>query len=284
MKARTTALAFAVGLAAPLSAQVALRTDPAEPIRGSLARLIVTLAAEDSVAPAGSVADEPLHLARDSTGAWTSLFGIPIDGGDTLPVKLVLGGRDTMQLVVPVRPGDYTVERLRVAPRMAEPDSAARVRIARENATARRVSRGAHATPRLWRDPFLPPRASRVTSTYGTARQYNGIAVSRHLGTDFAGRTGDTVVATNRGRVALIASFYLAGRVLYLDHGDGLISAYFHLSRTLVKPGDMVERGQPIAAVGHSGRVTGPHLHWVMRYGAVTIDPASVLRLLGPSP
>ena len=81
--------------------------------------------------------------------------------------------------------------------------------------------------------------------------------------------------------VALVAPFYLAGNVVYLDHGEGLISAYFHLSRTDVKLGDIVERGQIIGAVGRTGRVTGPHLHWVTRYGGVTVDPMSVLALLG---
>ncbi len=105
--------------------------------------------------------------------------------------------------------------------------------------------------------------------------------MSRHLGTDFAGAVGDPVRATNRGVVAMVADFYLAGRVVYLDHGEGLVSAYFHLSSTAVAQGDTVERGQVIGAVGKSGRVTGPHLHWVMRYGAVTVDPVSVLTLLG---
>ncbi|HXI20382.1 MAG TPA: M23 family metallopeptidase, partial [Gemmatimonadales bacterium] len=120
-----------------------------------------------------------------------------------------------------------------------------------------------------------------ITSPFGTAREFNGTVLSRHLGTDFEGRVGDPVRAANRGRVALVADFYLAGRAVYLIHGDGLVSAYFHLSRALVRPGQIVGRGQLIGEVGRSGRVTGPHLHWVMRYGAVTVDPESVLDLLG---
>ena len=78
----------------------------------------------------------------------------------------------------------------------------------------------------------------------------------------------------------MIADFYLAGKVRYLDHGEGLVSAYFHLSDVLVVMGDTVRRGQPIALVGGSGRVTGPHLHWVTRYGGVSVDPISVVELL----
>jgi murein DD-endopeptidase MepM/ murein hydrolase activator NlpD len=164
---------------------------------------------------------------------------------------------------------------------MAEPDSAARLRIARDIAQARSVSRAAHQTPIQWAEPFTQPRSTRITSGFGTARIYNGKVTSRHLGTDFSGTIGAPVYAANAGRVALVADFYLAGTVVYLDHGEGLISAYFHLNRARVSTGDTVARGQRIGDVGRSGRVTGPHLHWVMRYGGVTLDPMSVLELLG---
>ena len=233
----------------------------------------------------GEVAEEPLHFASADGGiTWTGLAPVPVEGGDSLPIILVLvhsGQQDTVRTIVPVDQPTYPSERLTVAPRMAHPDSAARVRIARDIARARSVSRSAHGTERLWDGPFRLPRSSRITSGFGTGREYNGKVTSRHLGTDFNGVVGDSIVATNRGRVAMVADFYLAGKVIYLDHGEGLISAYFHLSRALVKTGDLVEKGQLIGRVGRSGRVTGPHLHWVMRYGGVTVDPMSVLRLLG---
>jgi murein DD-endopeptidase MepM/ murein hydrolase activator NlpD len=80
--------------------------------------------------------------------------------------------------------------------------------------------------------------------------------------------------------VELIGNFYLAGRAIYINHGGGLVTAYFHLSRAYVKEGDTVAAGQRIGAVGKSGRVTGPHLHWVARYGAVSADPMSLLQLV----
>jgi murein DD-endopeptidase MepM/ murein hydrolase activator NlpD len=271
--------------AAPVSAQVALETEPAGPLRGALIRLRVTPtidAVVDSVE--GEVAGEPLHFRPAGGLAWTSFAGIPISGGDSVPVTLVLvhgGARDTVRASFAAQKGDYGIDRLQVPPRMAEPDSAARRRIARETARARAVSRAAHGTPRLWTEPFLRPAETRITSPFGTGREFNGKVLSRHLGTDFEGRVGDPVRATNRGRVVLVANFYLAGRVLYLDHGEGIVSAYFHLSKALVNTGDQVEPGQVIGAVGRSGRVTGPHLHFVMRYGGTTVDPISVLDLLG---
>jgi murein DD-endopeptidase MepM/ murein hydrolase activator NlpD len=108
---------------------------------------------------------------------------------------------------------------------------------------------------------------------------YNGTVQSRHLGTDFAGALGAPVLAAGRGVVALVADFYLAGRAVYIDHGAGVVTAYFHLSRADVAEGDTVVAGQRIGAVGRSGRVTGPHLHWVARYGAISVDPMSLLEL-----
>ena len=273
---------------AALAGQVSLSTTPATPVRGALFRLRLSPtgpAPVDSVT--GTVAEEPLHFRGEDDVFWEALAPVPVEGGDSLPLLLVLweGARaDTVRTGLAVAAGDYPHERLRVAPSMAEPDSAARVRIAREVARAREVSRGAQRTERQWSAPFLRPRPTRITSRFGTAREYNGTVTSRHMGTDFAGAVGTPVRAANRGRVALVADFYLAGRVVYLDHGEGLISAYFHLSKSQVRVGDTVERGQVIGAVGQSGRVTGPHLHWVMRYGGVTIDPMSVLSLLGEPP
>ncbi len=268
-----------------VEAQVAIETEPATPRRGSLIRLKVTPTIAGLVTGlGGEVAGEPLHFSSDDGVSWTSLAGVPFAGEDSLAMTLVLvnGDRqDTVRTAIGVVPGDYPVERLQVAPRMAEPDSAARVRIARESARARRVSQAAHETPRLWDQPFVRPIRTRITSGYGTGREFNGKIRSRHLGTDFNGRIGDPVYAPSAGRVALVANFYLAGKVIYLDHGDGLISAYFHLSRSMVRVGQVVSRGQLMAEVGQSGRVTGPHLHWVVRYGTTTVDPMSVLDLLG---
>ena len=273
-------------VAAPLglAAQVLLETDPVVPVRGTLFRLRVNPTADGPVdAIGGEVASEPLHFDRGDGVFWSALAAAPIDGGDSLPVLLAVRRgetTDTIRVAIATGAGSYRSEKLSVAPSMAEPDSAAEARIAEDNARARAVSREAHQTPRLWEPPLARPRPTRVTSGFGTARVFNGRVASRHMGTDFSGAIGAPVRAAARGRVALVADFYLAGHVVYLDHGQGLVTAYFHLSRTLVKPGEIVERGQQIGAVGRSGRVTGPHLHWIMRYGRVTVDPLAAMALL----
>ncbi len=102
---------------------------------------------------------------------------------------------------------------------------------------------------------------------------------SRHLGVDFRGAVGEPVRAANRGVVALVDNYFLAGNVVYIDHGGGVVTAYFHLSKPLVAAGDTVVRGQRIGLVGATGRVTGPHLHWAARYGTITVNPLDLVAL-----
>jgi murein DD-endopeptidase MepM/ murein hydrolase activator NlpD len=280
-----------LGAAAPAQAQFAapsalVSTTPETPARGS----VVWLRVEDDpsrndqdrlTAVEGAAAGEPLHFERAERG-FTALLGIPVDGDDTLAVALRLvrpAREDSMLVNLVVRQPSYHRERLSVSPRMVEYDSATRARIEAESARAREVSRRAHETPRLWSAPITLPRRSRITSPYGGAREYNGRVTSRHTGTDFAGAVGAPVVAAARGVVALVADFYLAGRAVYLDHGAGLVTAYFHLSRVDVAQGDTVSAGGRIGAVGRSGRVTGPHLHWVVRYGAISVDGMTLVDL-----
>ena len=274
--------------AAPLRAQdssrIAVATSPSPAPGGSVLWLFArpTGAPDSTLTLDGTAADEPLHFERLDNGRFRSLLGVQLDIGDTLPVTLRLSNgavTDTIVVALPVYQPAYPNERLLVAPRYAEPDSAARARIAGELAQSRAISRQAHDTPRLWTGPFVRPRPSRITSTYGAGREFNGQVTSRHLGTDFAGAVGAPVHAAGRAVVALVADFYLAGHAVYLDHGGGLLTGYFHLSRVDVAAGDTVAAGQVIGAVGRSGRVTGPHLHWIARYGGITVDPMTLLKL-----
>jgi hypothetical protein len=265
---------------------VVVRASPATPARGSAAWVEV----EDDwsrndqpplTAVGGEVAGEPLHFERRDRG-YAALAGVPLEGDDTLAVVLWLSRPerlDTTVVRLAVRQPDYPRERITVPPRMVEYDSATQARIESEGLRARAVSRRSHETPRLWSLPLTLPRPARITSPYGGAREYNGKVTSRHTGTDFAGAVGAPVVAPTRGVVALVADFYLAGRAVYIDHGAGLVTGYFHLSRAEVVVGDTVTAGERIGAVGRSGRVTGPHLHWILRYGAISLDPMSLVEL-----
>jgi murein DD-endopeptidase MepM/ murein hydrolase activator NlpD len=261
---------------------VRLESYPSLLTEGTIGWVLVRPTTPRTTVTGGRAAGEPLHFERSAPGEYRALIGVPIGVRDSLPISLYLAtstGADTVVLRVFVRQAGFPSEQLAVAPAFVRPDSAAAARIRRELVRSRRVSHRSQETPRLWRGPFQLPRASRITSTFGSARVYNGEVKSRHLGTDFAGAVGVPVRAAGRGVVALVANFYLAGRSVYIDHGGGLVTTYFHLSRADVGEGDTVVAGQRIGRVGQSGRVTGPHLHWAARYGIIPVNPMSLLEL-----
>jgi murein DD-endopeptidase MepM/ murein hydrolase activator NlpD len=278
---------FALASAGTVSAQaVDVRWMPERPLPGTLVRITARAADADAVpALEGRVAGQPLHFAA-SGDAYVAYAGIPADAPDSVTLSVIVrdggGIADSVSLTIAVHvepaPVAAAGERLSVASRFSRaPDAALAARIARESAMAMEVARRAHETPRLWDGPFTRPRDSRITSRFGTGRLFNGEVRSRHFGVDFAGATGAPVRAANRGVVALVADFHLAGTAIYLDHGEGFVTGYFHLSKANVVAGDTVSRGEIIGLVGATGRVTGPHLHWIARYGTVTVDPLSMV-------
>ncbi|MFN2565579.1 MAG: M23 family metallopeptidase [Gemmatimonadaceae bacterium] len=258
---------------------------PRRPKQGTLFRLYVD-GVTDARAVTGTVAGEPLHFAPAADGRVFALAPVPIDATGSLTATVVIAddlGTDTVRAPVPVAPGGYPSERLTVAPRFsARPDTALQRRIDEEARRAAAVARDAHDTPRLWSGAFARPRPGGVTSGFGRARVFNGAVQSRHMGIDFAGAVGAPVRAPNRGVVRLVDEFYLGGNVVYIDHGAGIVTAYLHLSETRVAVGDTVERGTLIGRVGATGRVTGPHLHFIARYGRHSVDPLTLLQMTRP--
>jgi hypothetical protein len=283
-------LLAAVSTAAAQIPRVDVRWEPDYPVQGRLFRVIVTADRSEHLAGLQArFADEPLHFQETGPGEYVALAGIPIEaeGELRLPVMALWedGATDSLEMAVPVRAGDYRMAQLSVAPRYGSPpDSATQARMRDESARAREVSRRSHDTPRLWRAPVVHPRPTAITSAFGDGREFNGQVTSRHMGTDFRGGVGAPVEAPARGVVALVDAFFLGGNVVYIDHGAGLVTAYLHLSEQMVAVGDTVRAGDVIGRVGDTGRVTGPHLHWIVRYGHVTVDPVSFLDLFGEEP
>jgi murein DD-endopeptidase MepM/ murein hydrolase activator NlpD len=253
-----------------------LKWTPAVPRAGTLFEIRITGASAPITS--ASIAGVTLRSRPGNADTTRLLAAIPIDSVYGVTLRVTCTGGDSAAIRIQADSGRYRLEKLRVAPQFsAPPDSALAARLAEESARAAAVARASLDTPILWRQPFAAPRPSRITSPFGSGRTFNGEVVSRHMGTDFAGAVGSPVAASNRGVVRLIGQFYLGGNVVYVDHGAGLTTAYLHLSRTLVAEGDTVERGQTIGRVGATGRVTGPHLHFIARLGGITVDPASLL-------
>lgn len=265
------------------------RVSPAGPAPGALVRIeVVDSTSSDSItAVDGTMAGEPLHFVASGARRWRAIGPVPVDASGRVTALVVVqrlaAAADTLTASVTVPPVKRATSRLRVDSTFTRPlDSATAARVADENRRAVEVARRAHHTPRQWTRQFRRPRTSIVTSAFGSGRVFNGQVTSRHLGVDFRGAIGDTVRAANRGIVALVDGFFLAGNVVYVDHGEGVVTGYFHLSKQLVAVGDTVERGQPIGLVGETGRVTAPHLHWSARYGAVTVNPLDLIRVSSP--
>ena len=268
--------------AQPLQAQEPrISATPANPEPGAIVRLSVSApaGADSVVSIRGALAEEPLHFLRVNATTWHAIGGIPVDKEGVLFANAVVqraSGKTEITRVrfdLPKLPPPPS-QPLEVDSTFTRPlDAATQARINRENARAREVGREAHERAPMWTASFMKPRTSVITSEFGSGRVFNGALTTRHLGVDFRGAVGEPVRAANRGVVALVDNFFLAGNVVYIDHGGGVVTSYFHLSKTLVHVGETVKRGQVIGLVGRTGRVTGPHLHWAARYGANTVNP-----------
>lgn len=179
-------------------------------------------------------------------------------------------------LLLRVAGRSFPVQRLRVAPRFAEPDSAALVRVAAER---RRMERAlaTRSPERLWGGAFVSPVAGGSGRGFGARRVLNGRPSAPHTGLDIGAEEGAPVVASNAGVVVLADTLYLAGKTVVVDHGLGLLTTYSHLSQKSVLVGDRLERGQMLGRVGATGRVTGPHLHWAAHVNGARVDPLSLM-------
>jgi len=135
---------------------------------------------------------------------------------------------------------------------------------------------------REWRGSFAPPVEAEISDVFGVARVFNGTTQSTHLGLDFRVPAGTPVAAVNRGTVILARPLFFEGNFIVIDHGQGLMTLYLHLSKFLVKEGDTVEKGQEIAISGGTGRATGPHLHLAVRWQGIYLNPETLLKLQLP--
>ena len=170
----------------------------------------------------------------------------------------------------------YPTEELKVEEKYVAPPKEALDRIEREKARVAKL--WTLATQRRFALPLAAPLAELPTAgRFGARRIFNNEPRSPHGGADFSAQSGTVVFAPADGTVALAEGQYFAGNAVYLDHGDGLISMAFHLSEIEVAPGATVTRGQPIGKVGATGRVTGPHLHFAIRWHGARVDPELLL-------
>lgn len=217
---------------------------------------------------------------------WYTLAGIPVEtraGSYALKISEAYGQTKSVELERTVGIGRAVYPRItvQVAKKYTEPNPEQVREINADKGVKQKAF--AIATPeKLWTGSFVAPVPSPVSDVFGTARVFNNEVQGRHLGLDFAAAAGTPVHAINRGTVILARPLYFEGGFVVIDHGQGLMSLYLHLSEFKVKEGDQVDTGQLIALSGGSGRATGPHLHLAIRWQGVYVNPAILLKLQIP--
>ena len=132
---------------------------------------------------------------------------------------------------------------------------------------------------REWRGKFSAPADAPISDVYGSQRIFNGKAQRPHYGLDFRVPSGTPVVTMNQGKVLLARFLYFEGNCVVIDHGQGLLTLYFHLSEIKVKEGDTVKKGEEVGLSGGTGRATGPHLHVAVRWQGTYLDPARLMQM-----
>lgn len=188
---------------------------------------------------------------------------------------LVLGDK-TVDIAVVRRA--YPSSKITVPQKFVEPPKEVQKQIEEEAAIKKGVFESSRPN-RLWQGPFLAPTNTSYTSSFGLRRTYNGRTLSVHQGLDYKAALGTQVAAANSGRIAIARNMYFEGGFIVIDHGESIFTLYMHLSEFLVKERVHIEKGDPIGRSGSSGRVTGPHLHFAVRWQGAYLEPSTLLTL-----
>jgi murein DD-endopeptidase MepM/ murein hydrolase activator NlpD len=241
------------------------------PVPGGIAQLPLGTAAARPTAHDGEV---PLLVVGDPDG-WTALVGIPLaaqPGMAHISVRPAQGGaaRDVGYTIAPKR---YREQRLKVAPGTVDLSPEDQARYQRERVHLATVM-ATFTEPPPQAMHMRVPVPGRRSSSFGLRRVFNGQARNPHSGMDIAAASGTPVVAPLAGRVIDTGDYFFNGGTVWLDHGGGLLTMVCHLSSIDVKVGDLLQAGERYCAVGATGRVTGPHLHWSVMLNRAMVDPA----------
>ena len=193
------------------------------------------------------------------------------------------GGKISFTRTFAVARGKYpkTEVKLNVESKFTEPTPEQQKQI-EEGAEVKKDYLNRVTPKREWSGEFTAPAEAEISDVFGAERVFNGKTQSTHFGLDFRVPSGTPVAAMNDGTVLLARPLYFEGNFVVLDHGQGLLTLYLHLSEFKVKEGDQVKRGQIIGLSGGTGRATGPHLHVAVRWQGTYLDPASLMRLRLP--
>jgi len=216
-------------------------------------------------------------------GGWFALAGVDVEAPSgpsqiKVAVRLAEGNTRALEQAIEIRPAHYRTGSLTVAPKFVEPDPDAQKQIEADSQLKTKIFSSSAGDP-LWTGSFRAPVTAPPTDSFGTRRMFNGKLASIHKGMDFRAPAGTPVHAGNSGVVVLARPLYFEGNCVIIDHGQGLYTISMHFSRIDVKEGQHVSTGDRLGLSGATGRVTGPHLHWSVRWQGASLDPAKLLKL-----
>lgn len=277
------ALLLALALVPRASAEPTLEVRSRAVARGEILLVVVSGASATRPPTADFEGRALAFFPAASTGTWLAFIGLDLDA-PTGPATLRAELRDASGRAVrkaetlDVAPGRFPLAELSVAQKFVTPAKSDLERAESESVRVHALyARGEQK--RLFAGRFDPPIPGVATSRFGERRVFNGQPRAPHSGMDLKAKKGTPVRAPAEGRVVLAEPLYFSGNTIILDHGLGITTLYAHLSRVLVKRGDEVKKGQLLGRVGATGRATGPHLHWALKFHEARVDPYSLVHL-----
>ena len=263
---RVFALLFALSLALPARAEGFITRLLNKPVPGGVA--VIELGNGPS-APQARYQGKPTLVVREDGERWIAIVGIrcrqrlaPAAGGRWPQHQLRVGNRDYRAQHITLK----NQRRVNPNPRTSSASSV--------NWMSRTAPTGSSAPASRGNLLFDRPVDGPLSSPFGLRRFFNGEERNPHSGLDFAAKTGTPIKAPAAGQVILTGDYFFNGKTVFVDHGQGLISMFCHLSEIGVKVGDQLARGQVLGKVGATGRATGPHLHWNVSLNDARVDPA----------
>jgi hypothetical protein len=256
---------------------------PASLVNGSPALFRVTTAVRCKSLTGTFLGHEVFFFFDTKQKVWYGIAGISLEtppGQFTLHLQgeTASGNKVEFMRRLAVRRAKYPNIAVSVSKQYTEPSANQLQEISRDKSLKQLTFQ--HMNPeRKWKGDFAAPVQARISDVFGTRRIFNGETKSVHQGLDYAVPAGTQVAAVNAGTVLLAQPLYFEGNCVVIDHGQGLLSLYLHLSEFTVKEGETVARGQEIGLSGGTGRASGPHLHLAVRWQGVYVNPATLLRL-----
>lgn len=262
-------------LVAAIAINASTGADAALPRESRVPGGVALIGVGDSTAARPSASSDGVPVWVSRRGAeWVAVVGLPLaatEGERQIEVRSADGVARTVRFAITAK--HYPVQHVTLRDNaMVEPPAPVLARIEREAEHLKHLRS-------VWREApstsaaFVLPATGRLSGRFGGSRVLNGKPRAPHAGLDVAIPTGTTVVAPGDGIVLDVGDYYFCGKTMYIDHGNGLLSAFCHLSDWQVKAGDVVRQGQPVARSGATGRASGPHLHWSVMLNGTSVEP-----------